>query len=97
MLDEICTGILYRDPVPFNTSYRNIVRVEDVDHEFLLRASLIHFKRKRKSRDCWNRRKIATQAAGVDLESWTRAEVSKVARRDLARSDSRIHELGWTR
>ena len=57
MEPDICTGILYRDPVPLNTSYRNIVRVEDVDHEFLLRASFIHFKRKRKSRYCWNRRK----------------------------------------
>merc|ERR1740124_1404551 len=56
MMDEImepsvCKGILYGDPDPLNSSYRisynmllNMMRVEDVDPEYLLRASFHQFQ-----------------------------------------------------
>ena len=56
MLDEkmepdICKGILYGDPDPLNSSYRisynmllNMMRVEDVDPEHLIRASFHQFQ-----------------------------------------------------
>jgi len=56
MLDErmepsVCKGILYGDPDPLNSSYRisynmllNMMRVEDVDPEYLLRASFYQFQ-----------------------------------------------------
>ena len=59
MLDEkmepaICKGILYGDPDPLNSSYRisynmllNMMRVEDVDPEYLLRASFLQFQREK--------------------------------------------------
>jgi ATP-dependent RNA helicase DOB1 len=57
MLDEkmepdVCKGILYGAPDPLNSSYRisynmllNLMRVEDVDPEYLLRASFHQFQR----------------------------------------------------
>ena len=57
MLDEkmepaVCKGILYGDPDPLNSSYRisynmllNLMRVEDVEPEFLLRASFHQFQK----------------------------------------------------
>mmetsp|Transcript_24712 Transcript_24712/g.36895 ORF Transcript_24712/g.36895 Transcript_24712/m.36895 type:complete len:901 (+) Transcript_24712:1150-3852(+) len=56
MIDEkmepsICKGILYGDPDPLNSSYRisynmllNLLRVEDVDPEYLLRASFHQYQ-----------------------------------------------------
>lgn len=56
MMDEkmepaVCKGILYGDPDPLNSSYRisynmllNLMRVEDVDPEYLLRASFYQFQ-----------------------------------------------------
>ena len=56
MLDEkmepdVCKGILYGDPDPLNSSYRisynmllNMMRVEDVDPEYLIRASFHQFQ-----------------------------------------------------
>jgi len=56
MLDEkmepkVCKDILYGDPDPLNSSYRisynmllNMIRVEDVDPEYLLRASFHQFQ-----------------------------------------------------
>eukprot|EP00579_Thalassiosira_antarctica_P009827 CAMPEP_0201916340 /NCGR_PEP_ID=MMETSP0903-20130614/5988_1 /ASSEMBLY_ACC=CAM_ASM_000552 /TAXON_ID=420261 /ORGANISM="Thalassiosira antarctica, Strain CCMP982" /LENGTH=1153 /DNA_ID=CAMNT_0048452123 /DNA_START=93 /DNA_END=3554 /DNA_ORIENTATION=+ len=56
MMDEkmeptVCKGILYGDPDPLNSSYRisynmllNMLRVEDVDPEYLLRASFHQFQ-----------------------------------------------------
>ena len=56
MLDEkmepaVCKGILYGDPDPLNSSYRisynmllNMVRVEDVDPEYILRASFRQYQ-----------------------------------------------------
>lgn len=59
MLDEkmepdVCKGMLYGDPDPLNSSYRisynmllNSMRVEDVEPEYLLRASFHQFQRKK--------------------------------------------------
>jgi len=51
MEPEVCKGILYGDPDPLNSSYRisynmllNMMRVEDVDPEYLLRASFHQFQ-----------------------------------------------------
>lgn len=56
MLDEkmepdVCKGILYGDPDPLNSSYRisynmllNMMRVDDVDPEYLLKASFHQFQ-----------------------------------------------------
>jgi len=56
MMDEkmepsVCKGILYGDPDPLNSSYRisynmllNMMRVEDVDPEYLLKASFHQFQ-----------------------------------------------------
>ncbi|GFH49503.1 hypothetical protein CTEN210_05979 [Chaetoceros tenuissimus] len=56
MMDEkmepsVCKGILYGDPDPLNSSYRisynmllNMMRVEDVDPEYLLRASFHQYQ-----------------------------------------------------
>jgi ATP-dependent RNA helicase DOB1 len=59
MVDEkmepaVCKGILYGDPDPLNSSYRisynmllNMMRVEDVDPEYLIRASFHQFQREK--------------------------------------------------
>jgi len=59
MVDEkmepgVCKEILYGDPDPLNSSYRisynmllNMMRVEDVDPEYLLRASFHQFQREK--------------------------------------------------
>jgi ATP-dependent RNA helicase DOB1 len=59
MLDQrmepaVCKGILYGAPDPLNSSYRisynmllNLMRVEDVDPEYLLRASFHQFQREK--------------------------------------------------
>ena len=59
MVDEkmepgVCKGILYGDPDPLNSSYRisynmllNMMRVEDIDPEYLLRASFHQFQREK--------------------------------------------------
>ena len=59
MLDEkmepaVCKNILYGEPDPLNSSYRisynmllNLLRVEDVDPEYLLRASFYQFQREK--------------------------------------------------
>jgi len=56
MMDEkmdpaVCKGILYGDPDPLNSSYKisynmllNMMRVEDVDPEYLIRASFHQFQ-----------------------------------------------------
>ena len=61
MLDEkmdpaVCKGILYGNPDPLNSSYRisynmllNLMRVEDVDPEYLLRASFHQFQREQEA------------------------------------------------
>lgn len=52
MEPAVCKGILYGDPDPLNSSYRisynmllNLMRVEDVEPEFLLRASFHQFQK----------------------------------------------------
>lgn len=59
MVDEkmepaVCKGILYGDPDPLNSSYKisynmllNMMRVEDIDPEYLLRASFHQFQREK--------------------------------------------------
>eukprot|EP00547_Thalassionema_nitzschioides_P008956 CAMPEP_0194227698 /NCGR_PEP_ID=MMETSP0156-20130528/42992_1 /TAXON_ID=33649 /ORGANISM="Thalassionema nitzschioides, Strain L26-B" /LENGTH=1107 /DNA_ID=CAMNT_0038960191 /DNA_START=38 /DNA_END=3361 /DNA_ORIENTATION=- len=59
MVDEkmepaVCKGILYGDPDPLNSSYKisynmllNMMRVEDVDPEYLLRSSFHQFQREK--------------------------------------------------
>ena len=54
MEPEVCKGILYGAPDPLNSSYRitynmllNLMRVEDVDPEYLLRASFHQFQREK--------------------------------------------------
>eukprot|EP00934_Nitzschia_sp_Nitz4_P002466 Nitzschia sp. Nitz4//scaffold128_size63911//11221//14941//NITZ4_006214-RA/size63911-snap-gene-0.67-mRNA-1//-1//CDS//3329534817//2456//frame0 len=61
MVDEkmepaVCKGILYGDPDPLNSSYRisynmllNLMRVEDVEPEFLLRASFHQFQKEKEA------------------------------------------------
>jgi len=61
MMDEkmepsVCKGILYGDPDPLNSSYKisynmllNMMRVEDVDPEYLLRASFHQFQQECKT------------------------------------------------
>jgi len=51
MEPAVCKGMLYGDPDPLNSSYRisynmliNMVRVEDVDPEYLLRASFHQYQ-----------------------------------------------------
>mmetsp|Transcript_7777 Transcript_7777/g.11122 ORF Transcript_7777/g.11122 Transcript_7777/m.11122 type:complete len:1174 (+) Transcript_7777:54-3575(+) len=51
MEPDVCKGILYGDPDPLNSSYKisynmllNMMRVEDVDPEYLLRASFHQFQ-----------------------------------------------------
>lgn len=56
MEPSVCKGILYGDPDPLNSSYRisynmllNLMRVEDVEPEFLLRASFHQFQREKEA------------------------------------------------
>lgn len=56
MEPEICRNILYGDPDPLNSSYRisynmllNLLRVEDVDPEYLLRASFYQFQQEKEA------------------------------------------------
>jgi ATP-dependent RNA helicase DOB1 len=56
MEPAVCKGILYGDPDPLNSSYKisynmllNLMRVEDVEPEFLLRASFHQFQREKEA------------------------------------------------
>lgn len=56
MEPAVCKGILYGDPDPLNSSYRisynmllNLMRVEDVEPEFLLRASFHQFQKEKEA------------------------------------------------
>jgi ATP-dependent RNA helicase DOB1 len=68
MEPAVCKGILYGDPDPLNSSYKisynmllNLMRVEDVEPEFLLRASFHQFQREKEA--------PALIAQSQDLES----------------------------
>jgi ATP-dependent RNA helicase DOB1 len=75
MLDErmepaVCKDILYGAPDPLNSSYKisynmllNLMRVEDVDPEYLLRASFHQFQREQAAPA------LITKAEGLELEA----------------------------
>ena len=75
MMDEkmeptVCKGILYGDPDPLNSSYRisynmllNMLRVEDVDPEYLLRASFYQFQKESEAPALIDQAKMAEQEA----------------------------------
>jgi ATP-dependent RNA helicase DOB1 len=82
MLDEkmepaVCKGILYGEPDPLNSSYRisynmllNLMRVEDVEPEYLLRASFHQFQREKDAPGLiLQADELDSQAANVDLGS----------------------------
>jgi ATP-dependent RNA helicase DOB1 len=90
MLDEkmepsVCKGILYGDPDPLNSSYRisynmllNLMRVEDVEPEFLLRASFHQFQREKDAPALLAQaEELENQAEEVDLGSSVDAELAK--------------------
>jgi len=77
MMDEkmepsVCKGILYGDPDPLNSSYRisynmllNMMRVEDVDPEYLLKASFHQFQQESEAPA------LETQADAIEVEART--------------------------
>jgi ATP-dependent RNA helicase DOB1 len=90
MLDEkmepaICKGILYGDPDPLNSSYRisynmllNLMRVEDVEPEYLLRASFHQFQREKDAPALLAQaEEFLTQAENLNLGSDEEAELAK--------------------
>lgn len=90
MLDEkmepaVCKGILYGDPDPLNSSYRinysmllNLMRVEDVEPEYLLRASFHQFQREKDAPALIAQaEEFDTQAENINLGSDTEAQLAK--------------------
>lgn len=90
MLDEkmepaICKGMLYGDPDPLNSSYRisynmllNLMRVEDVEPEYLLRASFHQFQREKDAPALIAQADdLLTQAEDLDLGSKDEADLAK--------------------
>uniref|UniRef100_A0A6U9VSV2 Helicase ATP-binding domain-containing protein n=1 Tax=Pseudo-nitzschia australis TaxID=44445 RepID=A0A6U9VSV2_9STRA len=90
MLDEkmepaICKGILYGDPDPLNSSYRisynmllNLMRVEDVEPEYLLRASFHQFQREKDAPALIAQAEdFMTEAENLDLGSEEEVELAK--------------------
>mmetsp|Transcript_39396 Transcript_39396/g.44315 ORF Transcript_39396/g.44315 Transcript_39396/m.44315 type:complete len:1136 (+) Transcript_39396:44-3451(+) len=90
MLDEkmepdICKGLLYGDPDPLNSSYRisynmllNLMRVEDVEPEYLLRASFHQFQREQDAPALIAQADdLANQVDNLDLGSEEEAELAK--------------------
>jgi len=82
MLDEkmepaVCKGILYGDPDPLNSSYRisynmllNLMRVEDVEPEFLLRASFHQFQKETEAPGLIAQAEsLENEAASLEFES----------------------------
>lgn len=90
MLDEkmepsVCKGILYGDPDPLNSSYRisynmllNLMRVEDVEPEYLLRASFHQFQREKDAPALVAQAaELETQAESLDLGTEEEANLAK--------------------
>jgi len=90
MLDEkmepdICKGLLYGDPDPLNSSYRisynmllNLMRVEDVEPEYLLRASFHQFQREQDAPALIAQADdLTNQVDNLDLGSEEEAELAK--------------------
>lgn len=89
MLDEkmepaVCKDILYGAPDPLNSSYRisynmllNLMRVEDVDPEYLLRASFHQFQREKDAPGLLaEAESLEQEASNVDLGSPEHAELA---------------------
>jgi ATP-dependent RNA helicase DOB1 len=90
MLDEkmepaICKGILYGEADPLNSSYRisynmllNLMRVEDVEPEYLLRASFHQFQREKEAPGLIAQaEELESEAENLDLGSPEEAELAK--------------------
>jgi ATP-dependent RNA helicase DOB1 len=88
MVDEkmepaVCKGILYGDPDPLNSSYRisynmllNMMRVEDIDPEYLLRASFHQFQREKEVPSILAQAEdFEQQASQIDLGTPEEAEL----------------------
>lgn len=99
MLDEkmepsVCKGILYGDPDPLNSSYRisynmllNLLRVEDVEPEYLLRASFHQFQREKDAPALLEQAaELERQADAVDVGSEEEAALAK----DLWKMDQQL-------
>jgi ATP-dependent RNA helicase DOB1 len=91
MIDEkmepsVCKGILYGDPDPLNSSYRisynmllNLLRVEDVDPEYLLRASFHQFQQESEAPALENQANdLEKQALSIVVGDGTKDLESKV-------------------
>jgi len=89
MLDEkmeptVCKEILYGNPDPLNSSYKigynmllNLMRVEDVDPEYLLRASFHQFQKERDAPALLaEAESLESQASAVDLGNPDDAELA---------------------
>jgi ATP-dependent RNA helicase DOB1 len=84
MEPDICKDILYGAPDPLNSSYRisynmllNLMRVEDVDPEYLLRASFHQFQREAEAPALLaEAESMETQAAQVEFPTSQLAELA---------------------
>ena len=84
MEPAVCKGILYGDPDPLNSSYKisynmllNLMRVEDVEPEYLLRASFHQFQREKDAPALIAQADdLESQAASIDLGSAEEAELA---------------------
>ena len=83
MEPDVCKDILYGIPDPLNSSYRisynmllNLMRVEDVDPEYLLRASFFQYQREIEAPALINQaEELEAEAEAVDLGSPEEAEM----------------------
>lgn len=81
----MCKGILYGDPDPLNSSYRisynmllNLMRVEDVEPEFLLRASFHQFQREQEAPALITKaEELENEAEGIEVGSPEEVELAK--------------------
>lgn len=97
MIDEkmdpsVCKGILYGDPDPLNSSYRisynmllNLLRVEDVDPEYLLRASFHQFQQECEA--------PALEQQADDLEKQAHAIIVGDGSQDLESKVKEYHQM----
>ena len=97
MIDEkmepsVCKGILYGDPDPLNSSYRisynmllNLLRVEDVDPEYLLRASFHQYQQESEA--------PALEKQAEDLESEALAIIVGDGSQDLEVKVKEYHQM----
>ena len=83
MEPDVCKDILYGIPDPLNSSYRisynmllNLMRVEDVDPEYLLRASFFQYQREIEAPALINQaEELEAQADAVDIGSVEESEM----------------------